>query len=199
MKKKVQPEDIGMCFSAFMLLVMIAFAMKGAAQGQEDAMSEIAWNILVSAVTALVTAAGSYFILLKKMPDRIADELLKNLDAKMNPSNSELRADQRLLQTTMQGEHSKLSEEHEKLRSYLEEAAKKQAAMEVQYGQLDSSGKDIVDAVKKLDSFAVSFQLMNGRLVELELQVMSLQQENRRLQQQAREFRQSKTEQEFEY
>lgn len=174
MKKKFQLEDIGMCFSVFMLLVMIAFAVKGAAQGQDITMSEIAWNILVSAVTALVTAAGSCFILLKKMPDRIADELLKNLDAKMNPSNSELRADQRLLQTTMQGEH-------EKLRSYLEEAAKKQAAMQVQYGQLDSSGKDIVDAVKKLDSFAVSFQLMNGRLVELELQVMSLQQENRRL------------------
>lgn len=155
---------------------------------EENGMNDILRDVLVSIGTTIVLTAANYFILLKGMPDKIAEVLGSKLDRKMDPSNSELRAEQRQLQNTLKGEHSllhrdhdKLAAEHEMLRGYLEAAAKQDAVAEARYQGLDASGRDIADAVRKLDAFSTAYQILNTQMKELQQRNTELERENAEL------------------
>lgn len=181
MKDPFTLPGIGINISVALLFLTLGQAWAGAVIEEGNTMNDIVVNILVSVGTTLVMAAASYFVLLKRMPDKIGDVVIKQLNSKMDPSNKALQDEHLSTSQLLHMDHERLYTEHEKLRGYLEETAKRQAADDARYGQLDSSGRGIVDAVKKLDAFSAAFQMMNDRIIELEQQVMELQVENERL------------------
>ncbi len=126
------------------------------------------WEVVVNsvvpaAITGLVTVAVSYFLFLKKMPERVA----KELDKKMDPSNLSLQSEQHQIQAALNPSNAVLHGDHEKLRSYLEEAAKRQAAADERHAVLRGDDRRMVDAVQTLDGFALIFTEMNQELIRL--------------------------------
>ena len=155
---------------------------------EEGSMNDILRDVLVSAGTTIILTAANYFLLLKGMPGKIADAIGDKLDRKMDPSNSELRADQRQLHASLgetcrslHSDHDKLAADHEKLRGYLEDAAKQNAMAEARYQNLDSSGRDIADAIRRLDAFSTAYQVLHTQMKELQQRNVVLEHENTEL------------------
>lgn len=128
-------------------------------------------SVLPAAITGLVTVTVSYFVFLKKMPERIAEKL----DKKIDPSNLSLQGEQHQIQQSLNPSNLVLHEDHETLRGYLEDAAKRYAVNEDRYRRLDTDGRSIVDTVRKLDGFADMLQRLQERVMELETENRELQ------------------------
>lgn len=169
------------CILSFLVLIIGAFCNQyliAEVPNMEGFWDVVLNSVLPAAITGLVTVIVSYFVFLKKMPDRIA----KELDKKMDPSNSELRADQRQLQTALQNDirpllnpsNIILHQDHEKLRDYLEAAAVRAARADGRYEKLSADQRTIVDAVQKLDGFAGKLQQLQEENVQLREEIQIL-------------------------
>lgn len=179
------------CILSFLILIIGAFCNKyliAEVPNMEGFWDVVLNSVLPAAITGLVTVIVSYFVFLKKMPDRIAKELDKKMDPsnaalheeqlamldKVNPSNKALRDAQRDDRKQLQDEHKELKAEHEKLRGYLEAAALRAAREDGRYEKLSADQRTIVDAVQKLDGFAGKLQQLQEENVQLREEIQIL-------------------------
>jgi len=104
----------------------------------------------------------------KKWIGKNLDERNKELARLMEPANNILHEDYRELVRGSTPSNSVLSAEHEKLRSYLEADAKRNAVADDRYKRLDADQRGIVDSVKKLGDFAGQMQVLQEKYQRLE-------------------------------
>lgn len=160
-------------------LFIFAFGMIcGAAQMENgDSMNDILVNVLVSVITAAITAAASYFLLLKRMPDNVADKVGKALDKKMDPSNKALQDEQLKVIDFLNPSNSILHDDHEELRSYLEADARRNAVADARYNNLDTSQTAMVDAIHHLDGMGKMMEALVSENQRLQGEVQQLRRE----------------------
>jgi len=155
------------CIVSFSLLVFIWGFHEIFDEGSAT-MDSTLQTILVSLVSSLFGGGLVAIVSYKKWIGKNLDERNKELARLMEPANNILHEDYRELVRGSTPSNSVLSAEHEKLRSYLEADAKRNAVADDRYKRLDADQRGIVDSVKKLGDFAGQMQVLQEKYQRLE-------------------------------
>ena len=187
-------------FSVMIYWTLILWMLKGEAPMDTQIITAIIAGIvtLAAVIIAVIAAVAPKLGKILSKLEILQSELEKMQQKEENDTDKTI--------TKMDTEHGSLTKQQEAANNMLSflrdcrlEDNVKNEKVEERYKNLDMSGRDIVEAVQKLQDFSGAFQLINTKLIELERELAVCREQVRTLEAEKNASIERKQEQEQEF